>query len=60
MNNEQIFEIDFKCRGGGGGSKGNFGEFWGTFFGELQKTRGTFPKFPKIPQKSLKQNLKAA
>ena len=36
----------------------NFGEFWGTlgsfgelFFGELQETWGTFPKFPKIPQK---------
>ena len=34
----------------------NFGEFWGTlgsfgelFFGELQKSWGTFPKFPKVP-----------
>ena len=35
----------------GGGSKGNFGEFWGTFFWGTPENPGDFPK---IPQKSPK------
>ena len=36
----------------GGGPRGILGNFGELFFGELQKTRGTFPKFPKIPQEN--------
>ena len=51
---DKVFKI-WDRQGGGGGPRGILGNFGELFFGELQKTRGTFPKFPKIPQNSPKK-----
>ena len=40
----------------GGGSKGNFGEFWGTFFWGTPENPGDFPKIPQNSPKFPKKN----
>ena len=44
--------------GNRGGPRGTLGSFGELFFGELQETWGTFPKFPKIPQKFHKKIIR--